>query len=83
MELSKKTTILFTPELHLRLKRVAEQRGVSIGELVRDACVAQYGLVGAERRRAAVEEMATLTLPVGGPADMKGESAPDPDALLP
>ncbi len=83
MELSKKTTILFTPELHGRLKRVAEQRGVSIGELVRKACVAQYGLVGTERRRAAVEEMATLALPVEDPAGMKRESVPDPDALLP
>ncbi len=83
MELSKKTTILFTPELHRRLKRVAEQRGVSIGELVRKACVAQYGLVGTKGRLAAVEEMATLALPVGDPACMKRESAPDPDALLP
>lgn len=83
MELSKKTTILFTPELHRRLKRVARQRGVSIGELVREACVAQYGLAGAERRRAAVAELAALALPVGEPGAMKRESVPDADALLP
>ena len=83
MELSKKTTILFTPELHRRLRHMAEQRGVSIGELVREACVAQYGLGGAERRRAAVQELAALALPVAEPEDMKREAAPDPDALLP
>ncbi len=83
MELSKKTTILFTPELHRRLKAVARQRGTSIGELVREACVAQYGLVGTERRRAAVAQMAGLALPVADPGDMKRESIFDPDALLP
>ena len=83
MELSTKTTILFTPELHRRLKCLARQRGVSIGKLVREACVAQYGLVGAERLRAAVAEMAALTLPVADPAGMKRESVLDPDTLLP
>ena len=82
MDLSKKTTILFTPELHRRLKRVAKQRGVSIGELVREACVEQYGLVGTDKRRDAVAELAALELPVGDPTEMKRESVPDPDALL-
>lgn len=44
MELSKKTTILFSPETHERLTELAARRGVSLGELVRDACVAQYGI---------------------------------------
>ena len=66
MELSKKTTILFTPELHERLKRLAKQRRVSIGELVRDACVAQYRLVAAGRRLAAVAELAAFSLPLSG-----------------
>ncbi|MFQ5705653.1 MAG: CopG family transcriptional regulator [Gemmatimonadales bacterium] len=83
MELSKKTTILFTPELHGRLKAVARQRGTSIGALVREACVAQYGLVGTERRRTAVDQMAALALPVACVRDMKQESVPDPDMLLP
>ena len=35
MELSKKTTILFSPDLHERLAHLAKQRNTSIGELVR------------------------------------------------
>jgi len=31
MELSKKTTILFPPELHQRLSAIAAQRGISLG----------------------------------------------------
>src|SRR3989338_3638850 len=43
--LTKKTTILFTPDQHRRLMRVAEQRHTSLGELVRSACEQQYGVV--------------------------------------
>jgi hypothetical protein len=83
MELSKKTTILLTPELHARLARLARQRGVSIGELVRSACERQYGLVSAEARSAAVRELAGLRLPVGEPDEMKRQSVPDARELLP
>lgn len=83
MELSKKTTILLSPDLHARLARLARQRGVSMGELVRTACERQYGLVSAEARLAAVREMAGLCLPVGDPAEMKRQSVPDAGELLP
>ena len=83
MELSKKTTILFTPDLHRQLTEQAERRGVSMGELVREACVATYGLVDPGARSSAVQALAALALPVGSPADMKRESQPDADILLP
>ena len=83
MELSKKTTILFTPELHERLARLARQKGVSLGELVREACERQYGLLSPEDRRAAVRELAELALPVGDTRSMKEESVATPDDLLP
>jgi len=83
MELSKKTTILFSPELHRRLSEFAARRGVSLGEVVREACEATYGLVDSEARRAAAVALAQLDLPVGRPGAMKRESQPDPDALLP
>ncbi len=83
MELTKKTTILFTPELHERLARLAVQRGVSLGELVRRACESQYGLATREERLAAVRDLAALDLPVGTPEEMARESAPTPEDLLP
>jgi predicted DNA-binding protein len=81
MELSKKTTILFSPETHERLTDLAARRGKSLGELVREACVAQYGLVDAETRVAAVATLTALSLPVGTPREMKEESVPD--AMVP
>ncbi len=83
MELSKKTTILFPPELHARLVRLAKQRGTSLGDLVRAACERQYGLVSAEDRLEAVRALAELMLPVADPAVMKEESVPAPRELLP
>jgi predicted DNA-binding protein len=83
MELSKKTTLLFPPELHERLSRLAAHRGVSLGDLVRRACEAQYGAPSVEERTEAVERLRALSLPVGTPARMKQESVPSPDELLP
>lgn len=83
MELSKKTTILFTPAEHRRLTELAERRGVSLGAMVREACSTMYGIADAEARTAAVASLAALHLPVGSPRDMKRESVPDADALLP
>ena len=83
MELSKKTTILFSPDLHDRLLRLARQKGTSLGDLVRSACERQYGLASLEERVAAVESLAALELPVGSPEEMARESVPDPEALMP
>lgn len=82
MELSKKTTILFSPELHRRLSQLAARRGRSLGDLVREACELQYGVVGSSEQSTAVAALARLELPVGTVAGMKRESVPDPDALL-
>lgn len=83
MELSKKTTILFSPEQHERLSRLASSRGTSMGELVREACNVVYGEIDTQSRVSAVAALARLTLPVGPPVQMKRESQPDPDSLLP
>ena len=83
MELSKKTTILFSPEVHQRLTELAGRRGQSLGELVREACVAQYGLIDADARVSAVASLSALSLPVGSPRDMKRESVPPVGVLLP
>lgn len=83
MELSKKTTILFSPELHQRLSRLATQMETSLGELVRTACERQYGLPSREEKLAAVRSLAALKLPVGDPLQMKREAAPEPEEILP
>ncbi len=83
MELTKKTTILFPPDLHEHLSHRARQLGTSLGELVRRACQTQYGGPSREERLAAVREMETMSLPVGDPEEMRNESTPHPDDLLP
>ena len=83
MELTKKTTILFPPDLHARLLRLAAQKGTSLGDLVRTACERQYGIATLEERQAAVEALAALDLPVGTPEEMARESVPDPEELMP
>jgi len=83
MELSHRTTILLTKELHLRLTALARREGVSLGELVRRACRIQYGLLDPEERIEAVRELASLALPVGEPSELKQESVPAPEDLLP
>ena len=82
-KLTKKTTILLQPDLHRRLTALAEQRRTSLGELVRTACEKQYGLGNSEERLQAVRALAELALPVGSPDEMKKESVPAPEALLP
>ncbi len=83
MKLTRKTTILFPPDLHERLSRLAEHQGTSLGDLVRRACEIQYGPVSAETRLEAVRQLAALSLPVGGPGTMKRESVPRAEDLLP
>ena len=82
MELSKKTTILFSPDLHQRLARLAAQQRTSIGDLVRTAVERQYGLVSPAERLEAVSALGELGLPVGSPAQMEEESVPTPEEIL-
>lgn len=81
MELSKKTTILFPPELHERLARLAALRGTSLGDLVRSACEREYSSASREEKLAAVRQLVSLRLPVAGTRRMKRESAPHPREL--
>ncbi len=73
MELTKKTTILFSEEQHAGLKRIAKARRRSIGELIRSACEKQYGLVPEDESLQALENLSKLSLPVGPVKEMKQE----------
>lgn len=81
MELVKKTTILFPPDLYEQLARLAKRRDSSVGELVRSACRAQYSLSSKEMRLAAVRGLAAMSLPVGTPEEMERESVPPAEPL--
>ena len=83
MEPTKKTTILFSPELHARLAELAAQRGTSMGAVVREACLVQYGLVDPDTMLGAVSALSAPSLPVSTPSEMKPESVIDPSDLLP
>jgi len=83
MELTKKTTILFPPDLHERLSRLAEHRRTSLGDLVRRACEIQYGLLPIEARLDAVRELGSLSLPVADYKVLERESVPAAEDLLP
>lgn len=81
MELnSKKTTILLPPRLHKHLQRIAKAQRTSIGDLIRRACLAQYGHLSIADRIKAAKQMARLALPVGSPEEMKRESVPEAEA---
>ena len=83
MELMKKTTILFSSQQHAWLTQLAQQRGMSFGQLVREACEAQYGKSSPEIRLRAVKALSELSLPVADVTTMKRESVSMPkDTLL-
>ncbi|MGH6896553.1 MAG: hypothetical protein ACREJ5_08395 [Geminicoccaceae bacterium] len=81
MGLTHKTTILLSEVLHRQLMRLAQERGQSIGELVRQACERRYGMTDRRARLAAVEALGAMRLPVGPVEQMVAESVADPQDL--
>jgi predicted DNA-binding protein len=82
-QLTKKTTILFPPALHRHLSNLSKARGVSIGELIRSAVEAQYGLVSREAQIKAAAALRRMSLPVGTVRQMNRESMPEAEEPLP
>lgn len=76
-------TILFPPDLHRHLSELAARLGVSLGDLVRKACEKQCGYSRGEDRFDAIERLGQLGLPVGEVDEMKRESVPDAEDLVP
>jgi hypothetical protein len=65
MAMDKRVEVLFPREEYEELKREAERRGVSFGELIRDAARRTYIRPSSERRRKAVEFLTS-----GAPVDV-------------
>ena len=90
IKLTKKTTILCPPDLHQRLCQLAEQRGTSLGELVRRACIQEYGVATREERVATVHGLAAVcshdrgveALPVARVVRLPPGDFPDPRSSL-
>ncbi len=83
MELTKKTTILFPPDLYERLANLAQHRNSSIGELVRTACSEYYSIASRKERLEAVDRLRQLSLPVANVRKMKQQSVICASELLP
>ena len=73
MELSKKTTILFSKKQFALLKRIAASRNTSIGDLIRKACEENYGLISEAEAETAVDRLSQFSLPVSDIEEMKQE----------
>ena len=72
--LTKKTTILFAPDLYHQLETLAEASKTSVANLIRQAVVQQYFLVNRKRRLAAAQAMGKLNLPVADWQTMEQEA---------
>lgn len=83
MDLTKKTTILLSPDMHERLASLAAERKTSMGQLVREACERQYGDLSVTDRLAVVQRLGALNLPTGSVEQMERESVPDPEDRVP
>ncbi|MCK5196873.1 MAG: hypothetical protein KAR21_00895 [Spirochaetales bacterium] len=76
MELSHKTTILFSEDQFSALKSIAKAKRKSIGELIRSACEQVYASDNRESAVDAVLELEKLNLPVASVQKMKLEQVP-------
>ncbi len=66
--------VLVSPELLARLRALARRERRSVGALVRDALEEAYFRDDVERRLAAVERLADMSLPVSDWEQMERES---------
>lgn len=71
--LTKKTTILFTPELYRQLHNIAKTLKISVAELLRQAAIKQYLLSDKKRRLEAVKHLSQIGGPVSDWETMEKE----------
>lgn len=62
--LTKKTTILFSPDLYAQLKQLASLSKTSVAQLIRLAVIERYLLSDKKRRLKAVEDLVNIGGPV-------------------
>jgi len=69
----KKTTLLFEEEVYEKLREKSKLQNVSIGELVREAVAAYYGIKNKEDKLKALSKLKSLNLPVSDYDSMEKE----------
>ena len=74
-DLTKKTTILFSPAVYKQLAQVAKKQGTSVAHLVRQAAIQCYLLPDRRARMEAVRALAAMNLPVADWPTMEAEIA--------
>jgi hypothetical protein len=70
---TKKTTILFSPELYTQLKELAVLSKTSVAQLIRQAVIERYLLADKKRRLKAVGELVKIGGPVSDWETMEKE----------
>ena len=63
-QLSKKTTILFPPDLFAALEKIAKEKKTSVGDLVRTAVKEQYQINSKASKMAIFDKMMKAEFPV-------------------
>lgn len=69
--LTKKTTILLSPELYSQLRQVSRMTHKPVAELIRQAVIERYMLSSSKDRTAAVNSLAEMKTPIGRWQDLE------------
>ena len=72
-EVSTRTAVALDSKLFRRLKEIADRRRCAVDDLVDESVKARYRLYTVEERRAAVDVLARMDLPVGTWDEMESE----------
>jgi hypothetical protein len=72
--LATETAVSLDSELFRQLREIAERRNCSVDELVIESVRSRFHLHAIEERRAAVDVLARMSLPVGTWEEMETES---------
>ncbi len=72
--LTQRIQLLLTEAQYRELRRIAQRQGRSMGALIREAIEKEFSRSAQERAIAAVEELASLSLPVASWEEMERES---------
>lgn len=69
----KKATLLFDEEVYEKLRKKSDIDNVSIGELVREAVAAYYGIKSKEEKLKSLNKLKSMNLSVRSPENIEEE----------